>query len=46
MTFTATCPTNPALQLAANLTDMKLMSGGVTSELLEQIVYRLLSEDS
>ncbi len=31
-------------QLAANLTNMKLMSGGITSELFEQIVYRLLSE--
>ncbi|NWC55318.1 PLP-dependent aminotransferase family protein, partial [Pseudomonas tolaasii] len=29
-----------APQLAANLTNMKLMSGGVTSELFEQIVYR------
>ena len=35
-----------APQLAANLTDMKLMSGGVTSELFEQIVYRMLSEGS
>jgi DNA-binding transcriptional MocR family regulator len=35
-----------APQLAANLTNMKLMSGGVTSELFEQIVYRLLSEGS
>lgn len=35
-----------APQLAANLTNMKLMSGGVTSELLEQIVYRMLSEGS
>src|SRR5471032_1316326 len=33
-----------APQLAANLTNMKLMSGGITSELFEQIVYRLLSE--
>lgn len=35
-----------APQLAANLTNMKLMSGGVTSELFEQIVYRMLSEGS
>lgn len=35
-----------APQLAANLTHMKLMSGGVTSELFEQIVYRMLSEGS
>lgn len=35
-----------APQLAANLTNMKLMSGGVTSELFEQIVYRLLNEGS
>ncbi|KAF1006960.1 MAG: 2-aminoadipate transaminase [Pseudomonas fluorescens] len=35
-----------APQLAANLTSMKLMSGGVTSELFEQIVYRMLSEGS
>ncbi|WP_104910567.1 PLP-dependent aminotransferase family protein [Pseudomonas sp. LG1D9] len=35
-----------APQLAANLTNMKLMSGGVTSELFEQLVYRLLSEGS
>ncbi len=35
-----------APQLAANLTDMKLMSGGVTSELFEHIVYRMLSEGS
>ena len=35
-----------APQLAANLTDMKLMSGGVASELFEQVVYRLLSEGS
>ncbi|MGY2045899.1 aminotransferase-like domain-containing protein [Pseudomonas pergaminensis] len=35
-----------APQLAANLTNMKLMSGGLTSELLEQIVYRMLSEGS
>ncbi|MFC6337708.1 aminotransferase class I/II-fold pyridoxal phosphate-dependent enzyme [Pseudomonas sp. CCM 7891] len=33
-----------APQLAANLTNMKLMSGGITSELFEQIAYRLLSE--
>ncbi len=33
-----------APQLAANLTHMKLMSGGVTSELFEQIVYRMFSE--
>ncbi|WP_028535591.1 PLP-dependent aminotransferase family protein [Paludibacterium yongneupense] len=31
-------------QLAADLTNLKLMSGGLTSELLEQIVYRMLSE--
>lgn len=35
-----------APQLAANLTNMKLMSGGVTSELFEQLVYRMLSEGS
>ncbi|MEB2649520.1 PLP-dependent aminotransferase family protein [Pseudomonas canadensis] len=35
-----------APQLAANLTNMKLMSGGVTSELFEQVVYRMLSEGS
>ncbi|MGY4641406.1 aminotransferase-like domain-containing protein [Pseudomonas sp. TE24901] len=35
-----------APQLAANLTNMKLMSGGITSELFEQIVYRMLSEGS
>ena len=35
-----------APQLAANLTNMKLMSGGVTSELFEQILYRMLSEGS
>ncbi|MGY2288760.1 aminotransferase-like domain-containing protein [Pseudomonas sp. SDO528_S397] len=35
-----------APQLAANLTNMKLMSGGLTSELFEQVVYRLLSEGS
>ncbi|KAF1031036.1 MAG: 2-aminoadipate transaminase [Pseudomonas sp.] len=35
-----------APQLAANLTSMKLMSGGVTSELFEQVVYRMLSEGS
>ncbi|QJI11251.1 PLP-dependent aminotransferase family protein [Pseudomonas sp. ADAK22] len=35
-----------APQLAANLTNMKLMSGGVTSELFEQLVYRVLSEGS
>ena len=35
-----------APQLAANLTNMKLMSGGITSELFEQIVYRMLSECS
>ncbi|MDR6580231.1 PLP-dependent aminotransferase family protein [Pseudomonas fluorescens] len=35
-----------APQLAANLTHMKLMSGGVTSELFEHIVYRMLSEGS
>lgn len=35
-----------APQLSANLTNMKLMSGGVTSELFEQIVYRMLSEGS
>lgn len=35
-----------APQLAANLTNMKLMSGGVTSELFEQIVYRMFCEGS
>lgn len=35
-----------APQLAANLTNMKLMSGGVTSELFEQLLYRMLSEGS
>jgi DNA-binding transcriptional MocR family regulator len=35
-----------APQLAANLTNMKLMSGGITSELFEQMVYRMLSEGS
>ncbi|KAB0570183.1 PLP-dependent aminotransferase family protein [Pseudomonas palleroniana] len=35
-----------APQLAANLTHMKLMSGGVTSELFEHVVYRMLSEGS
>ncbi|TFY88836.1 PLP-dependent aminotransferase family protein [Pseudomonas kairouanensis] len=35
-----------APQLAANLTNMKLMSGGITSELFEQILYRMLSEGS
>ena len=35
-----------APQLAANLTNMKLMSGGITSELFEQIVYRMFSEGS
>lgn len=35
-----------APQLAASLTHMKLMSGGITSELLEQVVGQLLGDGS
>ncbi|MBV6286716.1 PLP-dependent aminotransferase family protein [Pseudomonas aegrilactucae] len=35
-----------APQLAAGLTHMKLMSGGITSELLEQVVGQLLADGS
>lgn len=35
-----------APQLAASLTHMKLMSGGITSELLEQVVEQLLTDGS